>query len=176
MQSITILIAKISRYCLLTSVSCLLALTTIAQEENERWLLGTGVTYCSYINNPGINLNVTYRLIGNLHIGPDFSALLTHEDNENGRQVKRKELEYNINAQQLFEVKERLALYPIVGINWSKVTIHPEDEDPDVRWITAFNAGGGIEWKFKSVRLFLESKWVSRLNKYDITTGILFPL
>lgn len=164
------------RICLLLIIICPFAEGTNAQENKERWFLGTGITYCSYIDSPGLNLNVTYRVFGNFHIGPDFSALLTHEREENGRIVKQKELEYNLNAHQLFDVDDHLALYPLVGINWSKVTVHPEGEDANVTWLTALNTGGGAEFKLKGLRLFLESKWVSRLNKFDVTTGIVLPL
>jgi hypothetical protein len=155
---------------------CFVFTNSLAQEEKGRWLLGTGLTYCTYVDNPGLNLNVTYRVIGNLHIGPDFSALLTKEVNENGIIVKRKELEYNFNAQYLFEIGKSVSIYPLVGINRSKVTFHPTGQEPDIRWITALNAGGGIEIKIKMIRLSFESKWVSLLDKYDLTTGILFTL
>src|SRR4051812_19687476 len=67
---------------------------SFSQESSPRWLLGAGLTYCSYVDNPGLNLNVTYRLVGNFHVGPDFSALLTKEVLEGGRFVKKKETEY----------------------------------------------------------------------------------
>src|ERR1041385_5931649 len=104
--------------------SCLF---TKALAQENKWLVGAGVTYDNYMNTPGINLNLTYRLIGNLHIGPDFSALLNKEENENGVAVLKKELEYNFNANYLFSISEKLSLYPLAGINFSKVTVHPID-------------------------------------------------
>lgn len=158
-------------------IACyLFSLHVCAQEEKTRWLLGTGITYCSYIDNPGLNLNVTYRVAGNLHIGPDFSALLTREKKENGSVVKRKELEYNFNANYLMRITSCATTYPLVGINWSKVTNHPAGQENDTRWITGFNVGGGLEFNVKTIRLFMEGKWVSNLNKYDVTAGLLFEL
>lgn len=152
-------------------------LHTVAQEsDGERWLLGLGATYCSYVDNPGVNFNATYRVVGNLHVGPDFSAVLTKEIKEDGRVVKRKELEYNFNAQQLFLVSKSISLYPLLGINFSKVTIHPDGEAPDKKVVTALNAGGGIEWKREKVRWFFESKYVSWFHKYDLTAGVLIAL
>lgn len=147
-----------------------------AQEEIERWPLSTGVKYGRYVNSPGVNLNVTYRVIGKFHIGRDFSALLTLERDENGKIVKQKELEYNLNAQNLFEMNKRLLVYPIAGIDWSKVTVHPQRGEANTTRFTALNAGGGLELQLKGVRLFLESKWVSRLNMIDITAGVLLSL
>jgi hypothetical protein len=147
-----------------------------AQEEKSRWLMGIGITYCSYIESIGLNLNVTYRVIGNLHVGPDFSALLTREREEIGVTVKRKELEYNFNANYLFALSKKVEIYPLVGINWSKVTNHPVGGEPVTELVTALNLGGGVEVEIKKIRLFFESKWVSQLNKYDLTTGILFRL
>ncbi len=144
--------------------------------QEARWLLGTGITYCSYLGNPGVNLNVTYRLTGNLHIGPDFSAILNDEEYENGKVVIRKELEYNLNAQYLFDIGEKVAVYPLVGVNYSKITVHPEGEEADKRWVTAFNSGGGVEFSLKPVRLFFEAKYVTILRKYDLTLGLLFEL
>jgi len=162
--------------CLLLSAYSLLPSNAHAQKEKERWLLGAGITYCSYIGNPGANLNVTYRLIGGLHVGPDFSAILNNEEKENGTAVIRKELEYNLNAHYIFELSEKLAVYPLIGINYSKVTIHPEGEEADKRWISACNSGGGVEYSLNKTRLFFESKYVSKLEKYDLTLGILFAL
>ena len=164
------------KLCLLFIAYYLLSFSAKAQEEKPRWLLGTGITYCSYINNPGLNLNVTYRIVGNLHIGPDFSALLTSEREENGRLVKRKELEYNFNSQYLFPIGKKVEVYPLVGINWSNVTNHPSGQEAVTELVTALNLGGGVEIEIRNIRLFFESKWVSQLNKYDLTTGILFTL
>lgn len=155
---------------------CITFTNATAQDEEGRWILGTGPTYCSYVDNLGLNLNLTYRIVGNLHIGPDFSALLTKEREEGGRVVKRKELEYNLNAHYLFDVQKNVAIYPLIGINRSKVTTHPDGQAKDVQWITAVNVGSGIEIKIKDIRLFFEAKWVSKLDKYDLTTGILFTL
>jgi hypothetical protein len=166
----------IKRLCLLLPALYFLFLDVKAQEKNSRWLLGTGITYCSYINNPGLNLNATYRIVGNLHIGPDFSALLTSEREENGRAVKRKELEYNFNGQYLFALSKRVEIYPLAGINWSNVTNHPAGQEPVTELVTALNLGGGVEIEIRDIRLFFESKWVSQLNKYDLTTGVLFRL
>ena len=164
------------RLCFFLIVTCHFAGAAGAQENKERWLLGTGIMYCSHINSPGVNLNVTYRLIGDFHIGPDFSALLTRERNENGTIVKQKELEYNLNAQNLFDVNEHLSIYPLAGIKWSKLTTHREGEKANVTWVTALNSGGGLELRMKIVRLFFETKWVSRLNKLDVTTGVVLQL
>ena len=167
------MIMKVLTGCLLV-IYQLLAAKANAQES--RWLLGTGITYCSYIDSPGLNLNVTYRVVGNLHIGPDFSALLTREVLENGKTVKKKELEYNFNASYLFEVKKSISLYPLLGINLSEITLHPEGEEANKRLVTALNIGGGIEYQLKKFRLFLEPKYVTELSKLDIATGILFEL
>jgi hypothetical protein len=151
-------------------------MSTGLQAQESKWLLGTGITYCSYVQNPGVNLNITYRVFANLHIGPDFSAILNKEVTENGVKIIRKELEYNFNGQYLFDISEKVALYPLVGINFSKITIHPENETADKRLVTALNTGGGIEIKIKRVRLFFESKFVTKFPKYDLTTGVLFQL
>jgi hypothetical protein len=128
------------------------------------------------MGTPGINLNVTYRLIRNLHIGPDFSALLNKEENENGVAVVKKELEYNFNANYLFKVSTKFSIYPLAGINFSKVTVHAADKSPDKKTVTAFNAGGGFEIEFGTVRIFFETKYVTQLDKYDLTLGTLFKL
>jgi len=165
-----------SRFCLLLIAYCLPLNNAYAQEEKPRWLLGAGITYDNYMNTPGINLNATYRVMGNFHIGPDFSALLNKEEKENGITVLKKELEYNFNATQLFELNKVLAIYPLAGINFSKVTVHPINQEPAKKVITALNIGGGLEVELKTLKLFCESKYVSQLDKYDITLGALFRL
>lgn len=144
--------------------------------QESRWLLGAGLTYCSFINGPGLNANLTYRLIKDLHIGPDFSALLTQEERENGTVVKRKELEYNFNATYLVTVSKRIACYPLTGINVSKVTVHKITEAAQKRWVSGLNIGSGIEVSFTKCRFFAEGKFVTGLKKYDFSVGILFDL
>ncbi|HEX5170150.1 MAG TPA: hypothetical protein VFW11_13325 [Cyclobacteriaceae bacterium] len=158
------------------SLLLIFLLLIVQQGFSQRWVVGSGVTYCSYVDSPGINLNVTYRLAGNLYVGPDFSALLTREVNEAGKVIRRKEVEYNLNLHQLFEVNERVGLYPLVGMNVSKVTNHPDREEPQHRWVTGLNAGGGLELKLSWIRLFVESKYVFHFSKADLTAGFLFDL
>ncbi len=145
-------------------------------QETKRWLLGTGVTYCSYLDNPGVNVNVTYRLGKHFHIGPDFSAILTRESHSGTRWVKRKELEFNFNGQYYLSISEQLKCYPLTGLNISKVTNHEESFDADVRWVTDINAGMGTEFHLRTVRIFVEGKYVLRFSKYDLTIGLLLPL
>ncbi len=142
----------------------------------ERFVIGGGLTYCSYQRTPGINLNATCRVIRQLHVGPDFSVLLTRRDDDRGLQVKRKELEYNLNATYLFPVAAIVDVYPLVGLNVSKITVHPEGVGPDKNWVKALNIGAGLEVKKKSIRYFGELKYVSTLSKFDLTIGILKPL
>ena len=40
---------------LLGSFGCLIS--TVANAQENRWIIGTGITYCSYIDNPGLNVN-----------------------------------------------------------------------------------------------------------------------
>lgn len=156
----------------------LLTLNGNAQDntQDEKWLLGAGITYCGYADNPGVNLNVTYRLAGNLHIGPDFSAILTDKVKENGRIVKRKELEYNLNATWLFDITETFSLYPLVGYNFSKITVHPLGLEADERWVGGWNCGAGVEIPIRRLHLFSEGKFVTGLRKYDVSVGILIKL
>ncbi len=161
-------------YSLLLFAYCLQGHHANAQQNH--WFIGTGLGYCTYIGQPGVNLNVSYRLTGKFYIGPDFSAFLNRELDEEGKMVKRKEVEYNINAHQLFDIGKKISLYPLAGVNLSKVTHHAEGEKADKQWITALNAGGGLEWELENIRVFVETKWVSVLDKVDITTGVIFRL
>lgn len=164
------------RFYLSLIICCLFLKPARAQEKESKWLIGTGVTYDNYMSTPGLNLNVTYRIVKGLHIGPDFSALLNKEENENGITVLKKELEYNFNANYLFHVSETMSLYPLIGISFSKITVHPANGDPDKKLITALNAGSGFEFELKGFRIFFESKYVTHLDKYDLTLGTLFKL
>ncbi|MFZ6013012.1 MAG: hypothetical protein ACOYXT_21900 [Bacteroidota bacterium] len=158
-------------------VSLLLASTSLlllAQEK--KFLLGSGLTYCSDVHHPGINASLTFKLVGELHAGPDFSVLLTTETMDDGSQVKRKELEYNFNVHYLFDIANAIKAYPLAGLNVSKITVHPEGDLAAKKWVKALNAGAGLEYEWKKFRLFAEFKYVYQLRKYDVTSGILFPL
>lgn len=147
---------------------------TWAQEK--QWLIGAGITYSTFMNQPGVNLNITYQPIGNLHIGPDFSALLTREQRENGSLVKRKELEYNFNTTYLFFLKDKFAIYPVAGVNFSKIAVHKEGEAIEKKWFTGINAGAGLEYELNKYRIFLEVKYVTSIVKYDTSLGLIIEL
>lgn len=154
----------------------IIMLTATQVAGQERFVIGGGLTYCSYQRTPGINLNATCRVIRQLYIGPDFSLLLTRRDDDRGLLVKRKELEYNLNATYLIPIAKMVDVYPVVGLNVSKITVHAEGTGPDERWVRALNIGGGLEVKKKSIRYFTELKYVSTPSKFDLTIGILKPL
>jgi hypothetical protein len=142
----------------------------------KKILAGAGITYCNYIDRPGVNLNLTYQLTERIHFGPDFSAILTRKTKEDDAILKRKEVEYNFNGQYLFKIHKAVEIYPLVGINFSKLTVHNEGMFPQKRWIAAMNYGGGMEAEFQGFKLFCESKYVSQLSKVDFTIGILCEL
>jgi hypothetical protein len=148
----------------------------IASGQDKPLLVGGGISYCTFMHSPGVNINATYRLFNKFYVGPDFSAVLTREIKKDGRTVKRKELEYNFNFQRVFQFRKTLGVYPLIGINFSKLTVHPLGETASKRLIIALNAGGGLEIELGRSRLFVEAKYVSWFPKYDITSGILFSL
>jgi hypothetical protein len=165
-----------SRFLSFTFFCAVTVCSPLFAQERDRWLLGTGITYCTFIQSPGLNANVTFRPFGNFHVGPDFSALLTTERKEDGRLVKRKELEYNFNGQYLISLGRQLAIYPLVGANMSRVVTHREGEEALIRRIVAANLGSGLELAFSKWHFFLECKYTTRLVKYDFTTGVLIGL
>lgn len=146
------------------------------QINAQRWLVGGGIVYCSYVDNPGINLNLTYRVIRNFYVGPDVSALLTKKSDVRGTLIKRKELEYNFNGHYLFDLNEHASLYPIFGLNASKLTVHTAGEYPVKRSLLAANFGGGMELRMRIVRTVLEIKYTSTIEKVDVSAGVVFPL
>ena len=145
----------------------------VANGQEQKWFVAGGVTYCSFVNNPGINISVTYRLADDLYIGPDFSAILTKVEKSNGTSRKQKELEYNFNAHYTFEFTPAISAYPLTGINFSKVTLHERGHEPQKQFITAFNIGCGAEFKVREITWFAEGKHVSQFDKYDVTVGAI---
>ncbi len=157
-----------------TSINYLVKKPLAQKQEEGRWIIGAGAAYDSYTQTPGLNVNLTSRILGNFHIGPDFSIMLNNELDDNGKKEIRKEFEFNFNAQQLFEIGKRWAIYPLTGINLSKITKHPVGQEAEGKWVTGLNLGGGFEFTLKKNKLFCEGKYVTYIQKWDITIGYLF--
>jgi hypothetical protein len=155
-------------------VGCLL----IAQQAfgQERWAIGGGLTYCSYIHRPGVNLSATFKPLKHFHISPDFSAILTRREERNSIWLKRKELEGNINFAYDIALDPNFRAYALTGANIAKITIHEENHFADKQIRIGINFGCGIELDAKSHTYFFEGKYVSHLRKYDVASGLLFKL
>jgi hypothetical protein len=144
--------------------------------QAERWSAGFGLTYCSCVDRPGVNLNISYRVKGNFFIGPDFSALLEKRIHRYTRLLVHTEVEYNLNAHQLIEIIKGVEVYPLAGINLSKITFKSGNEEPMTQWVKAINTGLGAEAHVGKAKLFTEGKYVTRIKKFDFTIGVLFPI
>ncbi|MFN0049105.1 MAG: hypothetical protein ACKVOU_08295 [Cytophagales bacterium] len=158
-----------------TTAPSYLAEKPLAQNEKEgRWIVGAGVVFDSYTLSPGLNFNATYRILGNFHLGPDFSIMLDNTVTEDGKREVRKAFEFNLNVQHVFEINDNWAIYPFTGPNLSKITIHPVGEEAVEKWVAALNLGAGIEYSLKKNKLFCEGKYVTYFDKWDIAAGYLF--
>ena len=152
----------------------LLSFLSFVDSGQHRWLLGLGVSYDNYTKRPGLNPNVTYRLIANLFMGPDVTFMLKRVSYLNGVREERREIEYNFNANQLIHVNETWAVYPMAGVNLSKETVQVEGQPETKQVYLGLNIGGGLEAELKTFKLFFEAKYVTEPQRYDVTLGFMF--
>jgi len=101
---------------------------------------GVGATYGTDINQFGPNFRLYYFPNDLICIGPEFSWFSIKDEG-----VERDLTEYNISAHFIFEVSHTTALFPLMGINYSR---EKETIGGMVSSEEAFglNLGGGAHW------------------------------
>lgn len=144
----------------------------------ERWLIGSGITYCTRLHHPGINVSINRIFLKRIVTSAEVSAILTREKTNMGRWEKHKELEYTFFTQYLIGLTSTWNIYPLAGFNVSKVTRHLQGEFPDKRWLTSVLFGSGVEYDQEGRRIkpFAEFFFIHALNKYDFTAGVLVKI
>ncbi len=89
----------------------MLPITTYAQ----RFSLGGGTPYSFSAETPGVNLRAYYNVNERFCFGPEYTFFLPRKKSSKEEETKTAIWELNLNFHYIFELHERLGLYPILG-------------------------------------------------------------
>lgn len=144
---------------------------------NAQILLGGGPMYGDDIEEIGVNLR-TYTFIGErICFGPEFTIFGNHDTMIDGETAELGLWEINFNGHYIFEVREGLGLYPVVGLNFSREVEKVEGHDDVIESVFGTNLGFGVHYEHKNLILYTEyDRLFSDLRQNSFTIGVLFHL
>jgi hypothetical protein len=147
---------------------------TIGIHSQENWIVGTGPTLELNENLVGVNLRAYYGPNEQFCFGPEVS-FFPYSDVSEEEEVSI--IDLNFNAHYIFEVGERIGIYPLSGINHSIENTRLIEDTQVKENINAFgiNYGAGIHYNLNKLFVFTEYKGIiGELNAPFITAGIIF--
>ena len=151
----------------------LLLFTTIetqAQEE-QGWLLGIAPSFELDEELIGTNIRVYYGVNEHFCFGPEAS-IFTFQSINSEQDIAISDL--NFNAHYIFEIANKLGVYPLTGLNY---TIETERTLDVIEREEAFaiNYGFGIHYKVGELFIFSEFKGITgELKDEFITAGVIY--
>lgn len=144
------------------------------EESEESIIVGVGATLELKDALYGVNGRLYYGVNEAFCFGPEVSYFPYQNIDED---YEKSIVDLNINAHYIFELSERLGLYPLTGVNYTIETERLVDENNDSKEENNFglNYGAGLHYKFNNTFVFGEFKGVSGpLHAEFITVGVIF--
>ncbi|WP_075342459.1 outer membrane beta-barrel protein [Tenacibaculum agarivorans] len=145
----------------------------IAQEhENQEAsiFVGVGPTLELANNFYGVNARVYYGINEKICFGPEVSYLPFQRVKED---VEQSILDLNINAHYIIELSEKIGVYGLSGLNYTKDTKRFLHED-EVEKAFGLNYGAGLHYRIQNWFFFTEFKGIiGHLNDEFITIGTI---
>ena len=155
-------------YILLSSFSTLNA--------QEGFIVGVGPTYEFNNEAVGVNGRLYYGVNEKFCFGPEIS-FYPYQDIDDEYEVSI--IDLNINAHYIFEITEKLGLYPLSGLNYTierERLIEFNDNLLEEKEL-GLNYGLGAHYNLGGLFVFLEFKGIiGELNDEFLTAGVLFRL
>ena len=133
-------------------------------------MVGLGGTYGTSVDQLGVNARVYYGLNEQLCFGPEISYFpqVSHK----GESIRLNE--YGFVVHYIFEVEEKLGLYPLIGINYS-VENTEEHGVYEVQNAIGATFGGGLHLEMKNILPFVEYKYITGgLSQSTFSVGIIY--
>ena len=160
----------------------LLSLLFIQNANCQTYSIGGGVAYNNTLEIPGLNLRA-YKNIGeSFCFGTEFGIFLPKETIEGDKKEDKFVWEVNLVTHYVFELKEKIGIYPVLGLNYTreKETIEylssGETEEATIDAI-GFNMGAGIHYPVKHVTPFAEYAYVTgTLSEHAVIVGLFFTI
>ena len=154
----------------------LLVVTIGAYSQEESIILGLGATAELEEGFIGINARAYYGLNEQFCFGPEVSYFPYQSiDNEYEKSIT----DLNFNAHYIFELSEKIGLYPLSGLNYTieEERLIDNNDDSEEEKEFGINYGLGIHYRIKKVFVFTEFKGiVGSLSDEFITIGAIIPL
>ena len=144
--------------------------------------LGGGIPYNASKEHTGLNLRGYYNIGEQICFGPEFTVFFPKTVTHINEEIQTSIWEINFNAHYIFEVSEKLGMYPIIGFNYTReiedITILSTGlTDKKTHQYIGLNIGGGFHLPQPKFVPFIEHEYVvGDLSDHIITVGLFFPL
>lgn len=139
---------------------------------SQSLMFGLGGSYGTDIKQFAPNARIYYGLNEHICFGPEYSYFptVTH----GGYEVQLSE--FGFVAHYIFEIKEKVGLFPLLGFNYS---VEKESHNGESESVDAFAAsfGGGFHVNVGNWLPFAEYKFITgKLSQSTISVGLLYNL
>jgi len=142
------------------------------QSSIAQIMLGFGGSYGDDIQQFAPNFRVYYFPNHKICFGPEFAHFPRIKEREQERELT----EYGFTGHYIFNVNERVGVFPLVGLNYA---IERERELDQFEEESSFglNIGGGIHIEYDRYFPYVEYKYVaSRLAQSVFSIGVLINI
>lgn len=138
--------------------------------SSQSIMVGAGGIYGTDIEQVGVNARVYYGLNEQICFGPEFSYFPKVTHGSESIQLN----EYGFVVHYIFEIKEEVGLYPLLGINYSV-------EESEYLGYTHTNKamgaaiGAGMHLEVKNFMPFIEYKYImGELSQSTFSLGVIY--
>ena len=164
---------KILFYCFLLFPLIVVAQEEGTVEEEAIFIIGLGPTLELEESLYGINGRFYYGVNESFCFGPEVSFFPYQSV---GHDEEQSIVDLNFNAHYIFELTEKLGLYPLAGANYTidKIRVTDEHDENETESEFGLNYGFGAHYEVSNFFIFSEFKGViGRLSDEFITVGII---
>ncbi|MGX1931002.1 outer membrane beta-barrel protein [Flagellimonas sp. 2504JD4-2] len=145
-------------------------------QAQKGWIAGAGPSVELDQGLYGINARLFYGINSEFCFGPEI-AYFPYATINDEHELRVTDL--NFNAHYIFEVTERLGLYPLTGINYTieKERMLESASEYEKKEEFGWNYGFGLHYNLNNIFVFGEFKGiVGSLNDEFMTIGVIFNI
>ena len=156
----------------LKSLLIVALLTINSSGFSQSLMFGFGGTYGTDIQQFAPNFRIYYGLSHEICFGPEYSYFPSTKHGDYDVQLN----EFGWVIHYIFHVKEKAAVYPLLGLNYS---IEKESINESMHQTSALGAafGLGFHWNADRFLPFIEYKFITgKLSQSTISMGLIYNL
>ena len=158
---------------MISRFTCFIFLLIQSYNSNaQSIMIGAGGTYGTEVKQVGLNARLYYGVNEQICFGPEFSYFPTIQHHDESIQLN----EYGFVVHYILEVKERVGVYPLLGINYS---VEKSEQLGLTHVQNEFGAllGGGMHLQVKNFMPFIEYKYITgNLSQSTFSLGLIYNL